>query len=326
MQALRKQSNYQTVELLVFPAPMRTQPPIPEIPPPATWWNRHGNTAQWGALIVSGLAFIGLFINIALTVYFHHEAEQAQTSDEHTNTLIGNQVNPELKGLTTDLGNKIDGVSTKIDLLSDRVSRIEGGLDHRISSLETKAEQQSSLARLMNPNRILAQMREEIELAESSNRTLPASDLSNYRNAVHALPPSTHEYWTTVAAIINYQSKLNQMSGEAPDPEKVARRCPGVPNNTSSGMYYGNIFEGFTYSDCVVDLDSNAFVHDTFRDSVIRYHGGPVSLDGAVFVNCRFVLDLPASLPNTPTPAQTKLLMTLLDSLGQKTITVSTHS
>jgi hypothetical protein len=177
----------------------------------------------------------------------------------------------------------------------------------------------------MDPNRTLALIRAEIEMAEKSGSELPKSSLVDYRNVVHALPPNAHEYWATVAAIINYQSELNQMSGEAPDPLRVSGRCGGVTSDEMS-LSIGNVYDGVAFRNCVVDLDTNQYINVTFRDSVIRFHGGPITLNGVVFTNCRFILDLPADLPNAPTPAQTKLLMTLLDSADQNTVTLATHS
>jgi hypothetical protein len=300
-------------------------PIIPQNNPPATpptWWHKHGTTAQWLAIIVSLLGSV--VIGPLVSLHIANRSRDAQSSDEHINSLIDTKVNPELTQIKSDLGSKMDGLSGKITTLDERVSRIEGSFDKRISGLETKADQQSSLAKLIDPNRVLATVREEIELADSGNKTLSKSNLVDYRNAVHALPPTSRAYWITVAAIINYQSKLNQMSGEAPDPLKVSRQC-GATNDQDSHSF-GNTFVNGGFSNCFVDLDANRYINFTFRDSVIRYHGGPFTSSGVTFINCRFILDFPENAPNVPNPEQTKFLMTLLDSVDEETVKLGSHS
>ena len=84
-----------------------------------------------------------------------------------------------------------------------------------------------------------------------------------------------------------------------------------------------NIFQDSRFEKCIVDLDRQAFKDVTFTNSVVRYHGGAVSLSNVTFVNCRFVLDLfsaPASQP------QQLLLLALLQSPDLRTVNVSTDS
>jgi len=125
---------------------------------------------------------------------------------------------------------------------------------------------------------------------------------------------TTPDYWTTVAAIINYQSLINQMRGEAPDPSKVSKSC--------LEFFKISLFERTGFSQCNVTLDTNAFKDVTFRDSVVEYHGGQTYLENVEFINCTFKLNL-ASAPIILT--QSGLLLALLDSADQKTIKISTH-
>jgi hypothetical protein len=311
--------------LIIFPKQMAAQAPIPPdqpqqqpLPAPTqpTWWQQHGTTATWVA-IVAALA-VG-FANTGSNWYFRHVDSSAKSSDEHIRNLVEDKFRPLSRDVFDDkvgkLSDKIDKLSDKIDALSQRVARLEGP-DGRIAKLETRTDQQASLARVMDPSRVLATIRADIQIATSSGKVVPTLDLIDYKNAVQALPASAREYWTTVAAIINYQSLINQMSGEAPDPAKVSRPCIGITEGT--GGY--NLIIGAPISHCVVDLDSthNALWNVVIKDSVIRYHGGPVNVS-AVFVNCTFILDLP---PNKA-PAQPVILYALLNS-DQRTVRVST--
>jgi len=168
----------------------------------------------------------------------------------------------------------------------------------------------ASLDRLQDPRRVLATIRAEIQLASEGSRVLPVSDIEDYKNTLRYLPSSLADYWSTVAAVVNYQSLLNQLSHEAPDPAKVARDCGFITNSTIIGPR--------VIPDCVAYLDSNIFVMVTFKDSVIHYHGGPVGLRNVTFDNCRFILEIP---PNTRTP-QVNFLDALLKSPDQKKVKV----
>jgi len=280
---------------------------------------KHGNLAQWAAVIVALVIAVG---NIALTFHFHSEQTAASASDEHTNQLIDEKLQPAVKEINENTDRRAESLNNQLSDLNRRVGITEGELDLlkngfkkqalQQEKLNDRLRQQEALNRLQDPNRTLAAIRAEIQDAESSNRKLPESDLAVYRDAIHALAPSAANYWVTMAAIINYQSRLNQMSGEAPDPSEVARPC--LDENS-----IGNVFSGVTFPRCTVVLDNEAFDHVVFQDSVIFYHGGPVSLNNVRFVNCTFKLEL-TSQPGPP--PQKNLLLALLDSPNQKTVEV----
>jgi hypothetical protein len=176
--------------------------------------------------------------------------------------------------------------------------------------LADRFDQMASLDRLQDRRRVLATIRAEIQLANETKRVLPVSDIVDYKNALRFLPSSLADYWNTVAAVVNYQSLLNQLSHEAPDPAKVAQDCGFMADSTVIGPR--------TVVDCVIYLDTNVFIKITFKDSVVHYQGGPVGLGAVVFENCRFILDIP---PNTHTP-QVNLLNALLQSPDQKRVKV----
>jgi hypothetical protein len=159
----------------------------------------------------------------------------------------------------------------------------------------------------------LASIRKRLQMAEDAGTVLPASQIVKYKGTIRATPSSTGEYWKTVAAVINYQSYLNQMRGEAPDPTKVANPC-----FDENARY--NTFEDIQLRNCVIVLDNETFNSVAFRDSVVIYHGGPVIVRNVAFINCRFVLDL-AQQPEIP--AEKNLLLALLTSPDQISIDIS---
>jgi hypothetical protein len=327
MQAVAKRASVSpSPKVLLFRIPMAGQAPIPSehVQPPASnhgggWWQQHGTTAAWVAIGITAL--IGL-ANLSSTWYFRHVDAETKLSDDHIGKVVEERFKPLNRDIFEDklgkVGDKIDKLTDKVQGLSERVAHLEGPLTKRVSDLETHTNQQASIAKLIDPSRILAIIRAEIQTAETNQKVLPVSDLLDYKNAIQALPASAHEYWTTVAAIINYQSLINQMSGEAPDPRTVSAPCGGL----TEGFGGHNYISGFTVSQCVVDLDSahNALVGIIFKDSVIRYHGGKLPALNVTFVNCAFVLDLPTATP----PAHPAFLLSILNSPDQKVIKIST--
>jgi hypothetical protein len=216
-----------------------------------------------------------------------------------------------------EVGDQLKEPLKQLNEMSGDVKAIKGFLStegFRVFISLPKTETQAGLVDL---NRTL-------ELAQQAHIAIPAGTLEQVRQKLSGVAGRTPDFWTTVAATINYQSLIDQLNGHAPDPATVSRPCGGF----TQGMGGYNFFRGsFIISDCVVDLDSthNALEGVTFKDSVIRYHGGPVDLSDISFVNCRFVLDIPASAPSNP--ERNRLLMTLLTSPDTKSVTIpATHS
>lgn len=207
--------------------------------------------------------------------------------------------------ISVEVTNQLKGPHQQIDTLSEQVNELKGEFEQF-------------------DKRALAKMRSTIEAAQQSGKEIPEAQLADFKSQVRQISTSVSDYWTTAAAIINYQSLLNQMRGQAPDPSKVSHPCVGV---TSSGgiMSRDNVFDGVTFPNCVVDLDNETFIGVTFKDSVIRYHGGQTTLSNVQFINCRFVMDVKAhAKPRSP-----DLLFALLQSPTQKTVTLpspATHS
>jgi hypothetical protein len=278
---------------------------------PKHWWKQPwvGNLAQWTIIVIT----LGVAIG---TRSCEHAAKDFDRN-------VDTRIDGKLKPFGTDLNGRLDKLGEKLDDVRDRLGRIEQwkvDVEGRVRlqsrqqmQLNDDLAQQQAITRLYDPNRILATIRAEIQMANARNGTLPASQLADYRNALRALPSSTVDYWQTVAAVINYQSLLNQMSHEAPDPAKVARPC--IDEN-----WIGNFIANHTFRNCIVSLDTNSFYNVTFQDSVIQYRGGGVELSDVKFVNCTFKLELTTQPVK---PAQEKLLLAILNSNDQKAVRIS---
>jgi hypothetical protein len=307
----------------------KTKPPAPPPAPQPTpiaqnFWGK------WGPIIV--VAVLGPALTLMGQYLFRSADKAGSASDEHVKQLV----QPLIESANNSIGTKLDKIDGRLNDLASKVDHVQGQVDElnaRATKLGTDQDGlrkqisgQEAVIRLQDPNRIFATIRGEIETAEKERAVLPPSQLADYRNALQVL--SAHKakraspaapdaelrtqshYWLTVAAIINYQSFLNQLSGEAPDPTKVARPC--FVGNLSSMVVSSSL------ANCIAYIDYNSFKDVRFENSVIIYKGGPVSLEDVEFVNCRFVLDLPPAV----VPAKEDLLLALLDAPDQKAIQV----
>jgi hypothetical protein len=279
----------------------------------------------WGRLLIWGLSILVVGVCVALGYgLFRFQEVDRKVSDVSGNLIKIRDSIHVLANKTpdADLINKLlsqarkDGdvsVAKKLGPVEDQLRK----LDNTQQAIKKQVEQQQSLARIDSPERILAIIRGEIGIAQRGPYApLPMTQLVDYKRAVTALPPSAMGYWETVAAIINYQSLLNQLAGIAPDPAKVSGRCLGLTNDDRMRSS-GNTISQVPISNCLVDLDTQTFSQVTFRNSVIRYHGGGVSLQDVRFINCRFILDFQ---PEAKPPAQERLVLAILNSPDQQSI------
>lgn len=296
-----------------LPSEQNQQPLAAPVQP--TWWQQHGTTATWVGICAALL--VGL-ANTGSNWYFRHEDNSTKSTDEHINGLIGAKLNPAVSDITQQLKD-----------LSEKIGRLEGRFEQQDAEqkkvnaqIRRQLTQSEALARLrIEPADTLDKIRKEIQVAESKKEQIPYGKLVDYKEAIHGLPPSAADYWRTVAAIINYESFIEQTRGHAPDPAKVAQPCPMT---TNSPNYTNNLMVGgFVVRGCIVDLDTttNGLFGFTFIDCVVRYHGGRVTVGDVRFRNCTFQLDIPAKAPPFA-PERDRILFTLLDSPSLRDVTV----
>ena len=195
-------------------------------------------------------------------------------------------------------------------MLSEKINLRINPLEQRLNGLQNTVERQASVVRIYNPNQILAIVRSEVGFAEANNKVVPEPRLADLRNAVLAVPQDTPGYWATAQTVVNYTSHVLIVNGHLQDPAQIARPCLGV--TTQGGMISrNNRFENQVIPNCIVDLDTQAFIRVVFRNCLIRSRGGTFRLENVAFVNCRFVLELPEQ-PNKPN--ELHLLETLLSA------------
>jgi hypothetical protein len=209
-------------------------------------------------------------------------------SDKHINELITTQLKP-LSAIATDdhinglIGVQLKPLNESVNQIAKDVAFLKGQQhDTNVKLDKLRGPDPNLMAKSSNPDKALTGIKVSLEQAQDRNKILPAPTLTEYRKKIQTLPTSATDYWATVAAIINYQSYVNQMENKAPDPLQVAKPCPFVTKGGGSH----NLIQGgaIPFTECVVDLDGtqNEVEGAVFENSVIRWHGGPVTIKECV--------------------------------------------
>jgi hypothetical protein len=198
------------------------------------------------------------------------------------------------------------------DQLRDPLKQI-GEISKDVTTLKAEFEQ-------FNKDR-LTNIKDVVSQAEYTGNPIPQAQLASYKQTIGNIPPTLPEYWVTVASIINYQSWLDQSNGHAPNPDKISKPCFGSDQTSHDNLFVDSSFDG-----CSVYIDSHIFENVIFTNSVIHYQGGPVKMDNARFINCRFVLEIKPALAPSPSSPENRLLVTLLNSPDLKSLSIATHS
>jgi hypothetical protein len=167
--------------------------------------------------------------------------------------------------VTLEVSNQLKDPLKKLDDVSFDVKEIKNTL--AFYGLKTFASLPKSEVKSGLP-----QLKKYIEIANTQRLSVPQEILTDVRQKLSDADPRTPEFWVTVAAVINYQSLLDQLNGNAPDPTKVSKACEGMTEGSGGHNY----FSGIRIGGCIVDLDTNdTFSNVVISDSVIRYSGGP---------------------------------------------------
>jgi len=114
-------------------------------------------------------------------------------------------------------------------------------------------------------------------------------------------PRETPGYWPTSGALVSVQSQI----GKSMDEISRALSLPDCPRPQG-----GPHFEGLQQvaSNCAIALDGWHYTNSVFTDVVVRYRGGGLVLQNTRFINCIFIIELPAN-PEPPGKVLTTQLL-----------------
>jgi len=246
--------------------------PLLQSAPPATglqgWLGRNN--------IVAGLliAFVAAVVT-AFGTYFgfitHLEAD--------TSLIVKNQVNESLKD-----------EHGRMDQMSSDIGEIKGELKVLLQAQVPRVVKESALLPADKFAERMPELRASLHLAKTQKVAIDEKTIKQVGDKLVQARRTANdqgEVWDTYAELISYRSFLNgqldpnfqkyRSTGE-PKPHPPPYPLPGI-----YAYYYSNV-----WTNAVVDLDGRSWENEVFKNSVIRYHGGPVMLKNVKFENCRF--------------------------------------
>lgn len=135
-------------------------------------------------------------------------------------------------------------------------------------------------------------------------RHISEAEVSTLRVSLSSVPikdvPDVEPiFWEMASHLINYPF-YNNFEKFAIGPVPPCLPIPGTP--------ISNVFDGTIFTDCEIRLDGKSFRRSVFRHVLVRYGGGPLTLEQATFEICHFELHLAGNLPPSGT-ALGKLLL-----------------
>jgi hypothetical protein len=287
---------------------------------PRRWWS--------GPIIpiVSVVTAIIAVVITAINTNDNHKTTTIQVEKDRNDDLVkkintaitANETINRIDHTTTGIDKRVSDLEQwKRDILDPNMRRVriqQESLKRGQDEIRRKVESDEAFVKLSDPQRVIGLINGEIALATQSAIPLGAAKLVDYKAAMRGISPNASAYWSTVAAIINYQSLLDQRLGHAPDPAKVSRPCPFFTDSPSFANNSVGSGRPIVARGCIVDLDNtNDFLAPvTFINCVVRYgYKRPISFRQVRFVNCNFQLGAPPS--NLPED-RFKLLQALLES------------
>jgi len=237
MRALQEQVSRgcQVIELYKPMAKSQKPDPMPAGHDP----QKHGNSAQWAAVLVA--VFLGL-CSLVVSVYFHYAESFAKASDEHVTSLIDAKLNPavyeinaklskitsDIASLTTEVGNLKKAVKTLADDQSKETQKI---IERFLSAArETKDPQTVS--------RILSTAASLVAVLQTEKRPAGSEFFASVVQQVDAIQlvdrgELFRQKFKVRLALANYRSRLNT---EPPIPKAKAEFQS--PSDISLGFSY----------------------------------------------------------------------------------------
>jgi hypothetical protein len=246
------------------------------VEPEPNWWQRHGNSAQWAAVVIA--IVLGAF-NIGVTFHFRNTENQGKVSDEHLDNKIDAKLSPAL----TKIESEISQIRSDLALLTGRFNQLDED-QRRNSRLQLdKLSNQLTIARAKkqksNPKMVA---RLGVDLLEIAG--------SNSDNSAVA--------WRVANETLSYYSSIIKIETKARytfRPKDPSLEC--FISSPELGQRISVVGVGF--EDCTQHLDPIARAdrpHPIFRDILFKnvtiiYSGGPVTLENIYFENCTFQLE-----------------------------------
>ena len=165
-------------------------------------------------------------------------------------------------------------------------------------------------------NQNLAKVAEIINAAQKRGELSSPEIIDAVQKKIAMAQPSYSEAIQVGFSIINYASFVREKMGLFPNAERVrSTTCDVIKMDGPSNVIRIN-FNNPRFGGCRLRLDGLSIKGGIVHDALITYEGGAFRLENVHFVNCIFVMSLPASLPSEPAKRLASEL--LAKSVGEK--------
>jgi hypothetical protein len=242
---------------------------------PVSWVEKHPTTAWLLAILIpTVVALLGIFAGVL--------------------PVLENYLDLHIK---SDVDSSLQTPNSEIATLSSQIAIINGQLSLIVPLVIEESQKAIHDASTMSGGSFQAQLPElnaALGVAAEQHVSLSEPALQNISQKILEMVSSkTHPrpiVWDTFIRLLRYYSYLNATKdrsyseGEAPAPP---------PTPIERGGYVS--VEDLTIVGGTIRLDGTVWKNVVFRDAVVVYNGGSVTLENVQFENCRFAM--PISTP-----------------------------
>ena len=260
---------------------------------------------HWLALSIS----VGTVILIVIAILAWWQPQWKQQSDaasEATILRILEEKTRPLTELSSKMGERLAAMEKQVQ-----------GIDDNVKLLLKK---ELKLTASISPS----DLGRNLDVVEAQLHAATLQEVVSDPSVINALQASfskvsndSVDYWPSAAAAITYISYMKSFAPKGIS-IRVKLRLPLCEPNAPAkreGLHFA------MESNCILNLDGQDLSGRLYRDAIIVYHGGKVSLNNVQFVNCLFDFQMVAP----PTKEGIKLTRDLLKSSDMSSLTVSTN-
>jgi hypothetical protein len=182
------------------------------------------------------------------------------------------------------------------------------GIEDRLKAIEV------TLRDLQHPSPLQAFARmdqdqfshELVRIADAASRaqrdgvTDSVENIDATQKKLAALPLNTPEASRAVSSVVSYASFVREKTGLFPNGEAVrAKPCNYFDLGNGPINVIRLRLDNLSMDGCGQRLDGLGLKNVTIRNAILTYNGGAIALENVTFVNCLFLISLPAR-PDVP--------------------------
>jgi hypothetical protein len=214
----------------------------------------------------------------------------------------------EFRTHTNDTLTSIDSRLTKIEAQSAKTSEY---VDNAVKAAKEEIRNKADLPQ-NSFNQKLPSVADALRSATHQGIRLDPGALKTINEKLERSPQDRPGYWPATGALVSAQSVTEKSEYSL----SKARSLPDCPIPSGGPNFVGLHRE---ISDCAIVLDGWRYTNSIFTDVVVKYRGGHLELQNTRFVNCIFIIELPAN----PPPAAKTFARQLLAEADYKDILIN---